>query len=71
VPHNIAEANGCEHPGRKAYHLEIARGSADETRSILRRLASRGAVTQKAIERPCFLTQTIAKMLTSWLKRLT
>jgi four helix bundle protein len=71
VPYNIAEANGCKHPGRKAYHLEVARGSADETRSILRRLVSRGALTQKAIERPCALTQAIAKMLTSWLMRLT
>src|SRR5688572_11989009 len=70
VPYNIAEAHGCEQPGRKANHLQIARGSTDETRSILRRLASRGALTQKAIERPCILTRTIAKMLTSWLKTI-
>jgi hypothetical protein len=48
-------------------HLVIARGSVDEARSILRRLASRGALTRRAIEKPCALAITIAKMLTSWI----
>src|SRR5262245_53607453 len=69
VPHNIAEAHGCE-AGRKAIHLEIARGSVDEVRSILRGLARRGALTPQAIKRPCTLATTIAKMLTSWLDSL-
>ena len=69
VPHNITEAYGCD-GGRKAMHLKIARGSVDEVRSILRRLASRGAVTRKAIERPCALAIAIAKMLTSWINTI-
>jgi four helix bundle protein len=66
VPHNIAEAHGCE-GGRRAVHLAIARGSVDEVRSILRRLVRRGALTPQAIKRPSTLATTIAKMLTSWL----
>ena len=66
VVHNIAEAHGCENR-RKVTHLQIARGSVDETRSILRRLASRGALTRRLIEKPGTLAVTIAKMLTSWI----
>jgi four helix bundle protein len=69
VVHNIAEAHGCENR-RKVAHLQIARGSEDETCSILRRLASRGALTQHSIERPGTLAVTIAKMLTSWIDRI-
>ena len=69
VAHNIAEAYGNDH-GRKVLHLQIARGSADETRSILRRLVGRGALTQKDIYSPCALAVTIAKMLTAWIDRI-
>ena len=65
VPQNIAEAHGCDQPGRKTNHLEIARGSVDETRSVLRRLVARHALTARAIERPSILARTVAKMLTS------
>src|SRR5262245_43552819 len=69
VAYNIAEAYGSE-GGRKVAHLVIARGSADETRSVLRRLASRGALSKRAIEKPCTLAVTISKMLTSWIDGL-
>ncbi len=70
APHNIAEAHGCDQPGRKRNHLQIARGSVDETRSIMRRLVARKALTLKDIERPCILARTIAKMLTSWIRTI-
>src|SRR5687768_6582913 len=70
VPHNIAEAHGCDQPGRKSNHLQIARGSVDETRSIMRRLAARRALTTRVIERPSILARTIAKMLTSWINTI-
>jgi four helix bundle protein len=70
VPYNIAEANGCTSKGRKANHLGIARGSVDEVRAILRRLVRRGALTENAILKPSILARTIAKMLTSWIGRL-
>ena len=68
--HNIAEAHGCEQPGRKGNHLEIARGSADEVRSILIRFGSCRVLDQRQIDKPCVLARTIAKMLTSWLRTL-
>ena len=64
---NIAEAYGSEQPGKKINHLEIARGSVNEARAAMQRLARRGAFTQKEIERPSALTKAIAKMLTSWI----
>src|SRR5262245_39195595 len=66
IPYNIAEAYGSS-GGRRVLHLEIARGSADETRSIFRGLARRGALRRQAIDRPCAFARTIAKMLTSWI----
>ncbi len=66
VLYNIAQAYGSEQPGRKRNHLEIARGSVDETRAILRRLANRGGLEPAAITKATALTVTIAKMLTSW-----
>lgn len=70
VPYNIAEAFGSEHPGQKIYHLGIARGSADETRAILRKLAKSGALSPAATIRPSILARTVAKMLTSWIEAL-
>jgi four helix bundle protein len=67
---NIAEAFGSQYSGRKRYHLVVARGSSDEVRSILRRMASDGIVTEKSILRSCSLTSVIAKMLTAWIDRL-
>jgi four helix bundle protein len=69
-PYNIAEATGSEQPGKKINHLEIARGSVDEVRAILRRLVRGGALTKAQIQRPCTLSRTIAKMLTSWIAKL-
>ena len=68
--YNIAEATGSEQPGKKINHLDIARGSVDEVRAILRRLARGGALTHAQIQRPCTLARTIAKMLTSWIATL-
>lgn len=70
VPYNIAEAFGSEHKGQKIYHLGIARGSVDETRAILRKLAKAGALRARLILRPCSLAVAIAKMLTSWIESL-
>ena len=67
---NIAEAFGSQYSGRKRYHLVVARGSSDEVRSILRRMASDGILTETAILRSCSLTSVIAKMLTAWIDRL-
>jgi four helix bundle protein len=64
---NIAEAYGSEQPGKKINHLEIARGSADETRAALQRLVRRGALSEKQIQRACGVTRAIAKMLTAWI----
>ena len=66
---NIAEAFGCEQPGRKQNHLEIARGSSDEVRAALRGFVARGIISDRDIRRACELTSVIAKMLTSWIKR--
>ncbi|MGQ0561826.1 MAG: four helix bundle protein [Gemmatimonadota bacterium] len=63
----MAEAHGSEQPGKKMYHLEVARGSADEIRAVLRRLVRRGALTDKQIQRPSALTRVVAKMLTAWI----
>jgi four helix bundle protein len=70
ILYNIAEAFGSEHAGQKIYHLGIARGSADETRAILKRLAKRGALSAAAINRAVPLTVSIAKMLTAWIDKL-
>ena len=67
---NIAEAFGSQYTGRKRYHLVVARGSSDEVRSILRRMAGDGVLTDKSILRSCSLTSVIAKMLTAWIERL-
>ncbi|HEY0808531.1 MAG TPA: four helix bundle protein, partial [Longimicrobiales bacterium] len=67
---NIAEAFGSEHVGQKIYHLGIARGSADETRAVLKQLAKRGALSTTAITRAVVLTVAIAKMLTAWIDKL-
>ena len=70
VLNNIAEAYGSESPGRKAAFLENSRGSSDEVRSALRRLARAGALDVRDIYAPAQLTVVIAKMLTSWIQRL-
>ncbi len=70
VLYNIAEAYGSEQPGRKRNHLEIARGSVDETRAIVRRLAASGAFPLRATFPATGLAVTIAKMLTSWIRTL-
>ena len=63
ILYNIAEANGSELAGRKRYHLDVAKGSADECRAILKRLVSAAVLTPKDIARANALTSTIAKML--------
>jgi four helix bundle protein len=70
VLNNIAEAYGSESPGRKAAFLENSRGSSDEVRSALRRLARTGALHVRDTYAPAQLTVVIAKMLTSWIQRL-
>lgn len=70
ILNNIAEAFGNEQPGRKRTHLEIAKGSADETRSSLHALVRDGAFDEKSIERPNALAIAIAKMLKSWIDKL-
>ncbi len=70
ILYNIAEAYGSESPGRKGTFLEIARGSSDEVRSILRRLVRAKAVRMEDIFAMTQLTVTIAKMLTSWIHTL-
>ena len=67
---NIAEVYAADSLGKKRNHLEIARGEADEVRSILRRLVSKGALTESGIRRACELTSVIAKVLTSWMDNL-
>jgi four helix bundle protein len=69
IAYNIAEAHGSD-DGRKVLHLQIARGSTDEARSVLRRIASRGGLTQVDIYKPCGVAITIAKMLTTWISRI-
>jgi four helix bundle protein len=65
--YNIAEASGSEHVGRKLYLLEVAKGSVDETRSVLQRLVRAGALRKEDIYRACALSRTTAKMLTGWI----
>jgi four helix bundle protein len=67
---NIAEAYGSEYAGRKRYHLQVARGACDEARSVLNRLADKGAWDSQEISRSCGLTSAIAKMLTSWINKM-
>ena len=68
--YNIPEAYGAESTGKKRNHLAIARGEADEVRSVLRRLVAKGCLTERDIRRACELTSVIAKMLTAWIARL-
>jgi four helix bundle protein len=70
ILYNIAEAFGSEHVGQKIYHLGIARGSADESRAVMKRLAKRGALSTTAINRAVGLTVSVAKMLTAWIDKL-
>src|SRR5688572_23355083 len=59
ILHNIAEAYGSIYPGVKINHLGIARGSADEARSVLRRLVRRGGLPESAIRKPRELIRLI------------
>lgn len=68
IEDGISEAYGVEYPGRKKGHLKMARGSADEARGQMNRLADRGAFTPEQIKAPCILARTIAKMLTALIK---
>jgi four helix bundle protein len=61
---NIAEAYGLG-DGRKASHLRIARGSADETRAALRSLLHAKALDLALAQRLMNQSRLIAKMLTS------
>ena len=70
ITFNIAEAYGNEHRGRKAYFLEIAKGSTDETRAILQRLARVGALERPEIYKASALTRVSAKLLAAWIKTL-
>lgn len=70
VPHNIAEAHGVDDPGRKRTHLQIARGSADETRSALRKFVRDGVVEERLTYRPNSISITVAKMLSAWIEAL-
>jgi four helix bundle protein len=70
VAYNIAEAFGSEHPRQKINHLGVARGSADETRAILLKLAKTGAVPAAQTMRPSTVARTIAKMLTAWIEAI-
>ena len=72
VPYNIAEAKGVDRPGhgKMILHLEIARGSVDETRSALRKLTADGLFSEKKTIPLMVLARTIAKMLTSLIKKL-
>jgi four helix bundle protein len=75
VQYNIAEAYGLGRPegktqGRKIYHLEVARGSADETRSILRRLTHDKVFSPEQAKPLMILALTIAKMLTQLISML-
>ncbi|MGQ0562095.1 MAG: hypothetical protein ACT443_09500, partial [Gemmatimonadota bacterium] len=67
---HIPEAFGSEYTGSKKYHLVVGRGSSDEVRSVLQRIASDGYLTDRSILRPCALTSVVAKMLTSWIEGL-
>ncbi|MGQ0815488.1 MAG: four helix bundle protein [Gemmatimonadota bacterium] len=73
TPYNIAEACGVgrrDRQGRKINHLEIARGSADETRAVLNGLTNDG-ILPESITRPLMiLARTVAKMLTAWINNL-
>jgi four helix bundle protein len=70
INYNIAEAYGCEKPGRKAERLETARGSADEVRAVLQRMVALGALPRPSIFQASNVSRTIAKMLTSWIDKL-
>ena len=70
ITSNIAEAYGSDTPGRKVYHLSVARGSTDEVRAKLQTLVNRKAFNAVEIVKPSILARTIAKMLTSWIDRL-
>ncbi|MGQ0814689.1 MAG: four helix bundle protein [Gemmatimonadota bacterium] len=76
VPYNIAEAYGLgrSNPrlsqGKKLNHLEIARGSVDEVRAILRRLTQDGILPEKVTTPLMILARTIAKMLTGLINKI-
>jgi four helix bundle protein len=70
VRYNIAEACGAEGSGKKRNHLAIARGEADESRAVLRRLVDKGQLTTIEIRVACGLTSVIARMLTSWMEKI-
>jgi four helix bundle protein len=70
VTNNIAEAHGSEQIGRKASFLEIARGSCDETRAVLRRLVRGGALSDQQVQRASRLSMAVSKMLTAWIVTL-
>lgn len=70
VPNNIAEAYGLDRPGRKISHLEIARGSVDEARSLLERLLASGAISRVRALPLIYRARAIAKMLTALIKKL-
>jgi four helix bundle protein len=70
VVFNIAEAYGSEQIGRKLNFLEIARGSADEVRAILRRFVRVRALSADQTNRANGLAITLAKMLTAWIATL-
>src|SRR5688500_15747891 len=67
ILHNIAEAYGSEYSGRKRYHLQVSRGATDESRSVLRRLVNKKALTWQAVSRSYALTSSVSKMLTAWI----
>ena len=70
VGYNIAEAFGSNTLPQKVNHLALARGSADETRAVIRRLINASAVSQSATLRITALCRTIAKMLTAMMRKL-
>lgn len=70
VEYNIGEAYGLETPGNKAHHLRIARGSADETRGVIRKLTRQGAFKPAQSSRASILARTVAKMLTALIRTI-
>lgn len=76
MPANIAEAYGVGRSdreatqGRKIMHLEIARGSGDETRAELRRLTREGLLPEKRSVPFMITARAVSKMLTSLIATL-
>ena len=46
--------------GRKISHLQIARGSTDEVRAVIRRLVEAGALEEESARKASILARTIA-----------